>query len=271
MKESQKLLRQKLVESKQNCSEMLYLLDLQLTGEEEELKELPEFSWVKSLLLGFNQIHDISFLAGITTLETLTLQHNQITDISPLRDLTTLKLLNISYNAIADCSALAHLVNLVELDVNHTAISDISFVKNLTELESLYCSENQISDISPIQNLKKLEYFVADENRITDVSPLKSISNSPSISLENNRISDISPLYGSEFTRLFLQNNLIEDLPRLPTVHDEFGIEGNPIMEKIAQTLRTTLKFEDDQIPTIRFPYDEWREYYALLEKREEK
>ncbi|MCU0425684.1 MAG: leucine-rich repeat domain-containing protein [Candidatus Kapabacteria bacterium] len=271
MKKSNPILIQRLEESKQTRDEMLYLLELQLTGEEEELNELAVFSWVKRLNIEGNQIHDISFLKGITTLETLKISHNQITDISPLRSLNTLKSLNLSHNLIEDCSILPHLANLVELDLAHNAISDISFLKGMTELESLFLSENQISDISSVQYLKKLDYLDADENIITDVSPLKDLPNLSWIMLEKNRISDISPLYGCEFTRLLLQNNLIEGLPRLPTVHDEFGIEGNPIMEKIAQTLCTTLKFEDDQIPTIQFPYDEWREYYALLEKREEK
>ncbi|MCS6930230.1 MAG: leucine-rich repeat domain-containing protein [Saprospiraceae bacterium] len=78
---------------------------------------------------------------------------NQISDLSPLQHLAQLQQLNCSWSQISDLSPLQHLAQLQQLNCSSNQISDLSPLQHLAQLQQLDCSENQISDLSPVQSL----------------------------------------------------------------------------------------------------------------------
>ncbi|MCC7552862.1 leucine-rich repeat domain-containing protein, partial [Candidatus Micrarchaeota archaeon] len=76
---------------------------------------------------------------------TLILGNNQISDISALSTLTNLQQLYLNNNQISDISALSTLTNLNYLDLNNNQISNISTLSTLSNLNWLYLRDNQIS------------------------------------------------------------------------------------------------------------------------------
>ncbi|HOR43152.1 MAG TPA: leucine-rich repeat domain-containing protein, partial [Atribacterota bacterium] len=122
------------------------------------------------LYLYYNQISDLSPLAGLTNLKALYLDNNQISDLSPLAGLTNLQDLRLPYNQISDISPLAGLTNLWRLCLDYNQISDISPLTGLTNLQVLYLYWNLISDISSLAGLTNLQWLYLSSNQISDLS-----------------------------------------------------------------------------------------------------
>jgi hypothetical protein len=87
-----------------------------------------------NLSLYWNQISDLTPLAGLTTLYSLDLHNNQVTDLTPLTGLTNLQDLRLSGNQISDLSQLAGLTKLYYLSLSGNRVSDLSQLAGLTKL-----------------------------------------------------------------------------------------------------------------------------------------
>ena len=183
-----------------------------------------------SLGLGYNQITDISPLAGLTKLQILWLYGNSITDLSALAGLTNLTQLSIQNNKIMGLSALAGLTNLTRLNLYYNQITDISPLAGLTNLTRLALDDNQITDISALAGLTNLTWLRLDLNQITDISALAGLTNLTWLRLDLNQITDISPLAGlTNLTWLRLDLNQITDISALRglTYLTELDLRGN--------------------------------------------
>ena len=186
------------------------------TGNISNLSGIELAKNLTDLRLPYNQVSDISLLAGLTNLGTLSLFNNQVSDISPLAGLTNLTFLELSYNPLSDISPLAGLTNLTRLDLYSNPLSDISPLAGLTNLTFLFLDTNQISDISPLAGLTNLTGLFLDNNPLSDISPLAGLTNLTSLRLSNNQLSDISPLAGlTNLTDLRLNNNPLSDISPL--------------------------------------------------------
>jgi len=124
------------------------------------------------LLLGGNQISNLTPLEVLKDLEFLTLNTNQITDITPLSKLTNLQSLSLYNNLVVDVSPLENLTNLSgpfgTLDLGKNLITDISPLANLTKLEWLSLDNNLITDLSPLYKLENLTFYTLDGNPVSD-------------------------------------------------------------------------------------------------------
>ena len=128
---------------------------------------------LESLLLGGNNIADLSPIAGLAKLHTLYLQRNNISDINPLARLTNLSgLFLYNNNTIFDLSPLSGLTRLTTLFLGNNNISDISPLSALNNLEGLYLAGNKVSDTSALAGLTKLITLHLAVNSISDISPL---------------------------------------------------------------------------------------------------
>ena len=174
---------------------------------------LTNLTWLN---LNFNQISDISSLAGLINLKYLYLNGNQISDISSLAGLTNLEYFYLDTNPISDISSLAGLTNLTWLDLNTNQISDISSLAGLTNLEQLYLNGNQVSDISSLAGLTNLKDLNLNVNPISDISSLAGLTNLGQLYLNENQISDISSLANlANLEQLYLNFNHISDISSL--------------------------------------------------------
>ena len=133
-------------------------------------------------LPAFNEITDLSPLAGLTQLERLRfIESNSrsffssITDLTPLAGLTNLTELQLLCGA-EDLSPLGNLTSLTDLYLRIPAsVEDISFLKNLTNLQNLQLQDNSsvnnhlvLEDLSPLSGLTQLQELTLSINGISD-------------------------------------------------------------------------------------------------------
>jgi len=166
--------------------------------------------------LGWNKINNVSSLAGLTNLTYLYLDSNQISNVSPLAGLTNLTGLSLNSNQITNVSPLAGLTKLTRLSLNSNQITNVSPLAGLTSLFNLYLNSNQISNVSPLAGLPYLNTLYISSNKISDVSSLAGLTNMVLLDLSSNQISNLSPLAGmTKLTNLFLASNQISNVSPL--------------------------------------------------------
>lgn len=181
-----------------------------------DISPLAGLTNLQVLYLYWNLISDISPLAGLTNLQELYLAYNQISDIGPLAGLTNLQDLRLPYNQISDIGPLGGLTNLQELELDWNQISDLSPLTGLNNLQYLDLYYNQISDLGPLVNMNNLEYLGLGYNQISNLGALAGLTNLVYLVLSYNQISDLSPLTGLINLRyLELDNNQINDISPL--------------------------------------------------------
>lgn len=158
------------------------------------LDDLVHFKSLTSLVIGYNQISDISAIASLTSLETLGLYCNEISDISALSGLTGLRFVYLYNNSVSDLSALSGLAQLREVWMQKNALTDLSPLAGLTDLRQLFVSDNNISDVSPVSKIPTLAFLYADNNNISDLSSLSDMESLTDVSFVGNPVTDLSPV-----------------------------------------------------------------------------
>ena len=110
----------------------------------------------------------------MTSIETILLGGNEITELSPLSGLTTLRKLHVGGGGIddQDFRQLAGLSGLENLVIHNTQISDLDPLANLTEITWLSMSGNRIYNISSLSGLTQLKYLRLEQNQVIELSPL---------------------------------------------------------------------------------------------------
>lgn len=120
-------------------------------------------------------------LQHATGLTELDLQYNEIADLTPIAGLTDLEIINFDKNHVVDLSPLSSLVNLREIgfwdngpvfDEAIDGITDLGPLASLPNLEILYLSDNNISDLSPLAGLENIRVIYAFRNNLSDLSAL---------------------------------------------------------------------------------------------------
>ena len=119
---------------------------------------------------------DLSPLSGLVKLEVLLLGCDEIYDISPLKPLVNLQGLWIwGCRYLSDISALSGMINMRDLWIKGNSIQDISPLTNMPHLNKLYMEENLVQDLSPLAGLKELTSLTLRDNPVMDYSVLKDI------------------------------------------------------------------------------------------------
>ncbi len=129
------------------------------------LSALAELPKLKTIDICGGWIADLSPLEGLTELKRLVIIGNQeLSDISPVASLTGLKELDLGDNKISDLSPLADLTGLTHLNLAENRILDVSPLAGLTNLTKLNISHNMIADISPLDGLSEDTTLIYHEN-----------------------------------------------------------------------------------------------------------
>ena len=148
------------------------------------------------VFLRYNQISDLSPIAGAIQLHWLAVDRNNLTDISPLKGLTNLTGLGIADNQISDISPLRGLTNLTELWISDNQISDISPLRGMTNLTGLWSHTNPISDISPVRGLTNLTFLEFHHTLVSDISPVAGLIKLEYLYFSDCNVSDLSSIAG---------------------------------------------------------------------------
>ena len=198
-----------------------------------QVSDLSPIAGLKSLtrlVLFEHLITDVTALKDLTNLTTLAVHLSQVSDLSPLSGLTKLESMVFGGSKISDLTPLAGLSSLKRLDLGGD-ISDISPLAQLTGLNRLTLSHNDISDISPIAGLSGLNRLDLSVNYISDVSPLAGLTNLKWLSVAENKISDVTPLVKlTNLKWLGVYNNEISDISPLDGLPKSTTLvwHGNP-------------------------------------------
>ena len=151
---------------------------------------------LRLLNLNWNQVSDLSPIAGLIELRDLWIHDNLLSDISPVRGLTNLTRLEFDESTVSDISPVRGLTNLTYLEFDHTLVSDISSVRGLTNLTHLEFHDTLVSDLSPVAGLINLKLIRAWDTPISDISPVAGLINLEVLDFEGDNISDLSPVAG---------------------------------------------------------------------------
>lgn len=197
------------------CGDALSITDwntghhIGLPGSIASLVGMQHFRNLQTFSAHWNQIDDLTPLAGLTALEELNLDKNRITDLSPLTGHPSLRILEVWDNGpvrdlgtdgISDLSPLATIPTLEQLFLSENNISDLTPLAGLTSLTLIYLIANDIEDITPFANLTNLRVLRLNANRITDASVLTNMPALGWLELNYNLLQDpaLVPLEGFE-------------------------------------------------------------------------
>lgn len=199
---------------------------------------LEQFTWLKSLELGGNDIVDLSPLSSLTKLYELWLYSNRIENVSPLAPLTELTLLYLQSNQISDVSVLSNFLNLqylwvsknnittmpslagmqnlIELKVDFNKLASLDFAANNSTLTTLSASSNVLTTIGKV-NWPNMWALYLSGNLLTSVTELADFSNIVYLDLASNPITQLNGLAQlSAITTLILTDTQLTSLDGFP-------------------------------------------------------
>ena len=112
-----------------------------------------------SLDLSFGSIQDITGIQCFSSLNDLMLGKNQVSDLTPLASLTELRNLNLAYNDLfySSLEPLGNLTQLTFLSLEATAVTSLEGLQPLTALQELRVPYNHIEDVTPLLPLTSLQ------------------------------------------------------------------------------------------------------------------
>lgn len=206
-----------------------------LHSEKGSIKNIDDLKWfpnLKTLLIGYNEISDISVVSKLTKLESLQLPFNHIQSIEAIGDLKNLKAVEVMGNQIKDISILKQLPKIETLFLQENQIDDINVLKENTNIKVLYLDGNNLTDISILNKFKNLSNLGLGHNHIRDISALRELINLKQLEIGMNNLTDISPLTNlKNLEELDLSDNKIENISVLRELSNlkQLYIMGNPI------------------------------------------
>ena len=160
----------------------------------KDIRGLEYFINLRELDAGFNNIGDLTPLAGLTELKKLNLGGNSVRDISLLAGLYNLEELTLWGNSIQDVSPLSGLTHLRSVHIGGLSVNDIAPLAGLTNIDHLYAGGCGIEDISALAGMNKMYRLELSDNYITDLAPLAGMTNLTMLKLANNPVLDYSPI-----------------------------------------------------------------------------
>ena len=191
----------------------MYLKSLLIGGNQiRNLKPLANLGNLNRLYIGDNRIQNIRHLVNLTNLRRLGMLRNQVTDISVLVGLVNLEYLRLAGNPITDTSPLENLPNLSDVDIEipslipdpnlRTAVrAALGIAPNLRitidamrRLTTLSATQIGIVDLTGLEYATNLRSLSVGRNQIRNLKPLANLGNLRRLYIGDNRISNINPL-----------------------------------------------------------------------------
>lgn len=126
--------------------------------DDEDLELLAQCSNLRVLILDYQQISDLTPLAGLP-LEYLSLTGNQISDLGPLAGLTELQVLDLGENPVRTTEVLAELPALREVVLEATGITSVEVFRD-SGIQSLNIRTTWVTDYTPLEECPHLTRLV---------------------------------------------------------------------------------------------------------------
>lgn len=154
---------------------------------------LADVKSLMQLVLGYNNISDITIIKKFKNLHELYLQNNLIEDVAPLSNLKYLERISLIGNKLTDISPLGKLYSLATIELSYNNIEDISALKSLNP-SFVDLKSNKIVKVNCFDKMSRLDYVDLSMNNISNVSGLKNLHSTATLILLGNQITDWSPV-----------------------------------------------------------------------------
>ena len=149
----------------------------QTRGGIASLKDLAKMKNLRKVKVAFEDIHDLTPLAGLPYLEEIDLRNNPVESVAPLAGMASLNALILFDSNVADLRALGACPNLTLLDVGGTPITSPAAFQGLGALRTLILHKSQLSSLQGIQAFPLLEMINLANTPVRDLSPLLELPN----------------------------------------------------------------------------------------------
>lgn len=130
---------------------------------------------LRVLMVGKNQITELSNLTSLKKLDVLDLHSNQLREIKGLDGLADLRVLNLAGNSISIVNNLSTLSSLTELNLRRNCIETIVDLDRLPSLQRIFLSHNRLAsekNINCLFHIRSLLELSLDSNPIAEQDPV---------------------------------------------------------------------------------------------------
>ncbi len=141
-------------------------------GDIDSLEDLSKLKNLRRISLVYQEIKDLTPLAGLATLESIDLRHNPIEQVAPLSKVTSLTSLFIFDTLVSDLTALRDCPRLSTLDIGYTLVKTTTALDGLDSLQILMIRKAPLQSLDHIQTHPMLEEIYLSETQLLDLSPL---------------------------------------------------------------------------------------------------
>jgi Leucine-rich repeat (LRR) protein len=173
----------------------LKYLDLEF-NQVSDLSPLAGLRALQALFLANNRLSSAGALAGLTNLTALAADNNSLHDVSWLAGLSRLTSLGLMFNPVGNSTAYAGLTNLTDLHLNGTGLSDVSWLRNMPKLLSLGVGDNSLTNASPVAGLTRLQFLGLGGMHLGSCAVVAGLTNLQTLYLFSEALTDVSCLAG---------------------------------------------------------------------------
>lgn len=165
----------------------------------------PKLPSLTSLTVRGHNMHEMSWISGMTRLQSLNASDNNIFDLRGISASKFLTSLDISHQGeLCDLAPLAECAALTSLDISSCGeLCDLAPLLHCTALTSLNASSNKdLEELGPLACCKALEVLNLSDTKVKSVWALMSCTALTRLDLGFTQVLDLTPLKG--FTALSL-------------------------------------------------------------------
>ncbi len=211
--------------------EEINLTRMELTN--YDIRNLPRFKNLKTIILNDNSISDLSVLSQMPQLEGIWFNNNMVSDISFAEGMKNLKYISFTGNRVSDLSPLEGTTGLESFWADDNRISDLSPLKGNKNMVEIGIHRNPIGgDISALSGMTGLTWISAEGCGLTDLYALRNCTELKYIYISYNSIDDVSPLTGcTGIAELYISYNTVQDKEGFIDSFDGITISYNGIVD----------------------------------------
>jgi len=141
-------------------------------GDIDHLDDLLKMKNLRRVFLVYQDIRDLTPLAGLGEIDTIDLRHNPVEDLSPLAGAEALASLFLFDTRVSDLSVLHGCPRLANLDIGYTLVSSAAALDGLDALQVLAARRAPLQSLDRIETHPLLEQVYLSETSVQDLSPL---------------------------------------------------------------------------------------------------
>lgn len=176
---------------------------------ENKLSEIPDLSkWLSLSVIDLSNNKLVKLNKLPKSLIELTCKYNNLVDISNLAGLELLERIDLSYNSIET------LPENLKVKIFNCSYNKLTSIPGYGSVNKLYCNQNKITTIGTCDNLQYLDCGFNLLKKLGDYPNLVDLI------CESNPIDNVKSYKNLKYLEIF--NTNIKEIPYMPNIHDVF-------------------------------------------------